>query len=124
MLKIEFLYYNKTACSRCAATNKSVKLSLKELKNAIISSKQKVDFKEKKLPKTKLYLSPSILINGKDIERLVNKTSKLKSNECKDCCQIAGTPVNCRTFNYKGRSYDYIPKKMIMEAIKISSRKK
>lgn len=124
MLRIDFLYYNKIACSRCAATDKSVKLSLKELKNAINLSKQEVDFKEKKLPKTKIHLSPSILINGQDIERIVNKTSKLKSNECKDCCQLAGTQVNCRTFNYKGRSYDYIPKKMILEAIKISSRKK
>ncbi len=123
MIRIEFRYYDKAACSRCVATNKSVKLSLKELKNAIINAKLKVDLKEKKLPKSKIHLSPSILINGKDIEQLVNKKSKLKSNECKDCCQIAGIPVNCRTFTFKGKSYDYIPKKMILEAIKISLRK-
>lgn len=122
-MKIEFQYYNKTACNRCASTNKSVKLSLKELKSAIKNTKLKVDFKEKKLPKSKIHLSPSILINGKDIEKLVNKNSKLKANYCSDCCQLAGHRVNCRTFTYKGKSYDYIPKKMIIEAIKISSKK-
>ena len=117
MLRIEFLYYDKTTCKRCASTNKSVKWSLKELKNAIKKSELKIDFKEKKLPKSKIYLSPSILINGKDIEKLLNKKSKLKSNACSDCCRLTGQPVNCRTYNYKGRSYNYIPKEMIKEAL-------
>lgn len=122
-MKIEFQYYNKTTCNRCASTNKSVKLSLKELKNAIKNASLKIDFKEKKLPISKIHLSPSILINGKDIEKWVNKNSKLKANHCSDCCQLAGHPVNCRTFTYKGKSYDFIPKKMIVEAIKISSKR-
>ncbi len=120
MLKIEFLYYNKTTCSRCVATNKSVGLSLKELRNVINNVKLEIDFKKKKLPKSKIHLSPSILINGRDIEQIVNKNSKLKSNVCLDCCQLAGHSVNCRTFTYKRKSYDYIPKEMILEAIKIS----
>jgi len=122
-MKIEFQYYNKTTCKRCASTNKSVKLSLKELKEVIKNTQLKIDFKEKKLLKSKIHLSPSILINGKDIEKLINKNSKLKDNYCSDCCQLAGHPVNCRTFTYKGKSYDYIPKKMILEAIKISSKR-
>ncbi|MEM4267841.1 MAG: DUF2703 domain-containing protein [Candidatus Woesearchaeota archaeon] len=123
MLKIEFLYYDKTFCSRCASTDKSVRLSLKELKNVLDNTKSSFDFKEKKLSKSEVHLSPSILINGRDIERLVNKDSMLKSNECVDCCKLVGHPVKCRTFTYKGKSYDYIPKAMILEAIKISSKK-
>ena len=122
MINVEFLYYNKTTCNRCASTNKSVRLSLKELKKAINNIKLKISFKEKKLPKSKIHLSPSILINGRDIEQLINKSSKLKSNYCSDCCQLAGHPVNCRTFSYKGKSYNYIPKEMILEAIKISQK--
>ena len=68
MLKIEFLYYNKTACKRCSSTDKSVRLTLKELKKAMKNSRMKIDFKERKLPKSKIHLSPTILINGKDIE--------------------------------------------------------
>lgn len=119
MLKIEFLYYNKTTCKRCASTDKSVKLTLKELKKAIKNTKIKIEFKEKQLPGSKIHLSPTILINGKDIEKILNKNSKLKSNVCPDCCQLSGQFVSCRTFNYKGKSYDYVPKEMIMEAINI-----
>ncbi|HKZ45332.1 MAG TPA: DUF2703 domain-containing protein [archaeon] len=122
MLKITFLYYDKNTCKRCISTGRSVKLTLKELKELVRGAKLKIDFKEKRLPKSKIHLSPSILIGGKDIEKLVNKNSRLKSNACSDCCQLTGCSVNCRTFNYKGRKYDYIPKKMIMEAIKIALR--
>jgi len=120
MLKIEFLYYDKVTCKRCNSTDNSVRLTLKELKKVIEKTNVKIDFKERKLPKSKIHLSPSILINGKDIEKFVNKKSRLKSNVCSDCCKLVGSSVNCRTFNYKGKSYNYIPKKMITEAIKIA----
>jgi hypothetical protein len=119
MLKIEFLYYDKATCKRCVSTNKSIKLTLRELKKVIEKTNVKINFKEKKLPKSKIYLSSSILINGKDIEKLVNKNSRLKSNVCSDCCKLIGCSVNCRTFNYRNKNYNYIPKRMITEAIKI-----
>ncbi len=122
MLKIEFLYYNKTSRSRCCSTDKAVRQSLKELKSAISTTGLKIDFSERKLPLSTVHLSPSILINGVDMEKIVNKDSSLKSNACTDCCRLAGHPVNCRTFAYKGKSYDYIPKAMIMEAIRICSK--
>jgi len=124
MLRIEFLYYDKTSCQRCAATDKAVKISLKELKSAIKGSRPKISFKEKKLPLSKISLSPSILINGEDVEKIISKNSKLKSNSCKSCCELAGQPVSCRTFNYKGKSHDYMPKEMIAEAIGIALRQK
>ncbi len=118
MLNIEFLYYDKNTCNRCISTNKSMISTLKELKKVIKYTNVKINLKEKKLPESKIYLSPSILINGKDIEKLFNKNSKLKSNACSDCCHLTNKPVvNCRTFNYKGKIYDYIPKEMIMDAI-------
>lgn len=119
MLNIEFLYYDKTTCKRCASTDRSVKLTLRELKKAMKNTKLKINFKERKLSKSKIHLSPSILINGKDVEKIVGKNSKLKSNVCSDCCQLTGSSVNCRTFNYKGKNYDYIPKEMIIEAINL-----
>jgi len=73
MLKITFLYYDKTTCKRCISTDRSVKLTLKELKKAIKSAKVKIELKERKLPESKIHLSPTILINGKDIEKFLNK---------------------------------------------------
>jgi hypothetical protein len=124
MLDIEFRYYDKTNCDRCASTEKAIKQTLRELKSAIKDMRQPIAIKEKRLPASKLHLSPSIIINGRDIERIVSKGSKPKTNECKDCCRLAGKPVACRTFTYKGRAYDHIPKGMIMDAIRISARLK
>ncbi|MFH1786964.1 MAG: DUF2703 domain-containing protein [archaeon] len=123
MITVEFLYYDKTACERCASTDTSVRLSLKELKEAISAAGLEICLKETRLPESKIGLSPSVLINGVDIEKLVNKNSKLKTSHCRDCCQLAGHPVNCRAFSYRGKKYSYIPKGMITEAIKIYSKK-
>ena len=73
MLKIEFQYYDKTTCNRCASTEESIQLSLRELKDAINKVNLEIDLEEKKLPQSKIHLSPSILINGKDIEEIVNR---------------------------------------------------
>jgi hypothetical protein len=123
MINIEFLYYDKITCKRCVSTDKSVKLTLKELKKAIKTAKVKINFKERKLPASKIHLSPSILINGKDIEKLLNKNSKLKSNICSSCCQLIGHNVTCRAFSYKDKCYDYIPADMIIEAVNIALKK-
>lgn len=118
-LKIEFLYYDKLLCSRCKTTDKNIKKTLLELKKALKDLDLKVEFKEIKLPKSKTRNSPSILINGRDVEKIVNKKAKHKNNICGDCCQLLGESANCRSFTYKGTIYDYIPKQMIKDAIKI-----
>lgn len=119
MLRIDFLYYDKTTCERCASTDKAVKRTLGELKKAMKNATVEIDFKEKRLPESKTHLSPTILINGEDVEKILNKNSRLKSNRCSNCCQLAGHSVSCRTFTYRGKNYDYIPKEMIMEAVNI-----
>ncbi len=93
--------------------------SLEELKKAMKGAKAKISFKEKRLPKSKIRLSPTILINGRDIEKILNKNSEKKSDLCSDCCRLVGHSVNCRAFTYKGKKYDYIPKEMIKEAIRL-----
>ena len=120
MLKIEFLYYDKTSCKRCASTDKAVKMALLELKKALKDAKVKAVLKERRLPESRIRLSPSVLINGRDVEKILGRSSKLKSNVCSDCCRLAGHPVNCRTFRYRGKAYDHIPKAMIMEAVRIA----
>lgn len=117
-LKIEFQYYDKVTCKRCGSTAKALELTIKELNSAIKSSKIRIDLEEKRLPESKIHLSPTILINGVDIERLLDKNSKSKSNICSSCCELAGHHVNCRTFSFRGKAYEYIPKEMILEAIK------
>lgn len=119
-LKIEFRYYDKTACERCKITDetaiKTVKIIRKALKELGL---EKVEFRETKIPKSKIHLSNSILINEKDIEKIINPHSKYKENLCESCCLLFNEPTNCRTYTYKGKRYNSIPKDMIKTAIRI-----
>lgn len=94
---IEFLYYDKHACSRCASTDKAVRLTLKSLEGAMRVSGLNVELKERRLPLSEVHRSPTVLIDGTDIEALPGSRAKT-SSPCQDCCKLAGRPVKCRAF--------------------------
>ena len=119
-LKIEFLYFNKTACDRCKVTSKNIKNSLKDLKDVLKKSGVRFELVEKKLGKHQLKKSQTIRINGKDIEEIINQNREKRETSCHGCSSIVGKKVNCRSYFYKGKAYNFIPKSMIKEAIKIS----
>lgn len=112
---VEFKYFDKDTCSRCKTTNIAVQKSLNELKAA--AHNLKILFKEIRLPASQMHLSPSVVINGQDIGQILGE-DRLKKNTCGCCSALVGKQVECRTFFYKGDRYDYIPKEMIMEAIR------
>ena len=55
--------------------------------------------------------SPTIRVNGRDICATVTE------NDCGCCGEISGTDVDCRVFEYEGKSYEVPPKAMLAEAI-------
>ena len=119
-LRIEFRYVDRDMCSRCRATDKNVKRTVQELRKALQESGFVVDFKTTKLPLSKLAQSNSILINGEDIEKIVNGKKKVRSSACRGCGKILKSACNCRAYIYRGRKYPYVPRAMIREAIRNS----
>jgi hypothetical protein len=99
-----------------------VKESLKEIKT-------KADFEEilidsdEKARKYKFSGSPTIRINGKDIQE---EFEKAKCSCCEELSESEETTKfvkmecmrGCRIYLYKGKRYPYPPKNMIKEAIK------
>jgi len=120
-MKIELLYLMD--CPWCVKTKRLVREALKELK-------LKAEVKEilintnAKAKKYGFVGSPTIRINGKDIQKVVEKsrclpceeltklTKKTTSFVKEECC-ISG----CRTYSYKGKQYPYPPKRLIKEAL-------
>lgn len=108
-------------CSWCVKTKKLIKESLRELglkanvKEILVDSNEKAN-------RYKFAGSPTIRINGKDIQEEVSKgqclpceelsknrkTTEFVKQECK---------CGCRVYLYKGKKYPYPPKGMIKEAI-------
>ncbi|NIO21570.1 MAG: DUF2703 domain-containing protein [Candidatus Aenigmarchaeota archaeon] len=122
-MKIQLLYI--LDCPWCVKTKKLIKQSLKELNLKAKVEEILIDTDEK-AKKYNFLGSPTIRINGKDVQEEISKgqcicceelsertkgTSEFVKQECKS---------GCRIYFYRGRQYPYPPKKMIRDAIKRS----
>lgn len=119
-IKIELLYIMN--CSWCVKTKKLIRESLKELKIRADVKEILIDSNEK-ARKYNFRGSPTIRINGKDVQEEVNK------GKCLPCEEIAEhikettefvkqeCSCGCRVYFYKGKQYPYPPKEMIKETI-------
>lgn len=118
VVRIEFRYFDRSTCSRCKTTDENVSKTVRNLREALAEEGVKVEFKTVKLPASKLAQSNSILINGTDIEELVNGRKNSRATACKGCCKLLKGPCECRAYAYRGKKYRYIPRAMIREAIR------
>ncbi len=111
-------------CPWCVKTKKLLREALKELK--LKSEVKEILINTKAKAKKYGFIgSPTIRINGKDIQKVVEKsrclpceklaklTKKTSSFVKEECCASG-----CRTYNYKDKQYPYPPKRMIKEALK------
>ncbi len=121
---VEFLYFDQSHCLRCQMSEQSLEASLNHLKEAIQEVGLEVDLRKtpityKKEARTKGFItSPTIKINGRDIEEILHGKPRQTKSYCGSCSTFCGEDTECRTFLYDGKTYQYIPRKMIVEAIK------
>ncbi|MFH1256411.1 MAG: DUF2703 domain-containing protein [Candidatus Diapherotrites archaeon] len=123
IMKIQLLYI--LDCPWCVKTKELLKGSLKELGTKADVEEILIDSDEK-AKKYKFVGSPTIKIDGKDIQETISK------GRCLPCEEIAEQDkgatefikqeckCGCRTYSYKGKQYPYPPKAMIKEAVKKS----
>lgn len=120
-LVIDFLYLDLSSCARCKATDQVLDEALIGLRGKLPPN---VTVNKTQVSKDEVddsFRSPTIRINGKDIEEILHKEFKIKrhqkDNYCGQCSDICGEETQCRVYEYKGRNYDALPKLMIQEAI-------
>ena len=123
-MEIQLLYI--LDCPWCVKTKELIKEGLEELGVKAKVEEILIDTDEK-AKKYNFVGSPTIRINGKDIQEEVSKKRCLPCEELvKSTEEIAEfieqeCRCGCRTYFYKGKQYPYPPKEMIKEAIKKSS---
>jgi glutaredoxin len=123
-MKIQILYI--LDCPWCLKTKKLLRESLKELKIKASVEEILID-SDKKAKNYQFVGSPTIRINGKDIQEKADKDRCLPCEELTKLTKKATEFVKqectcgCRIFFYKGKQYPYPPKEMIKEAILKSS---
>ncbi|MBI2410610.1 MAG: DUF2703 domain-containing protein [Candidatus Kerfeldbacteria bacterium] len=116
-LAIEFLYLDLSTCGRCQWTDTVIDESIADIKEILGEigyslSLTKTHIQDEQSAKNHAFLSsPTIRINGKDIV-LQNKESN-----CSSCGDYCGTEIDCRDWEWNGKTYDSPPKGMIIDAI-------
>ncbi|MDD2401924.1 MAG: DUF2703 domain-containing protein [Clostridia bacterium] len=116
-IDIDFLYLDLNTCERCQGAESNLDQAINEVSAVLKSagyevSVNKVNITTPELAtKYEFLSSPTIRINGNDIALEVTETS------CKDCGDICGDSVDCRSWVYEGVEHPEPPKEMIVNAI-------
>jgi thiol-disulfide isomerase/thioredoxin len=130
-LEIDFLYLDLSSCDRCRATDKVLDDALEELREEIRGVKKLIVNKIKiesddEAKKYDFVRSPTIRINDIDIEKILTGKLEIKDSYCESCAsgcgescsEATGGGTQCRVVDYKGKTYETVPKEMIKDAIR------
>lgn len=116
-LIIDFLYLDLSVCERCQGTDRSLEEAINEVSKVLESAGidvivNKINVNSEELAKKyKFVSSPTIRVNGRDIQMDV------KESLCESCGDLCGDDVDCRVWVYQGKEYNSPPKAMIIESI-------
>lgn len=116
-LQIEYLYLDLKTCDRCIGTNEVLKEVVDTLRPVLDMAGYEVDCKEYEMTTAQIaekyhfLSSPTIRVNGQDI------FGDIKESDCGCCGKIAGTDIDCRIFEYDGKTYEVPTKEILTDAI-------
>lgn len=114
---IDFMYLDLSVCERCRGAEESLEEAIAEVKRVleltgveVVVNKIHIDSEEKAV-QYQFKSSPTIRINGKDIQL------EAKESLCESCGDLCGDEVDCRVWVYNGKEYNVPPKAMIVDTI-------
>lgn len=116
-LKIEYLFLDLNTCDRCIGTNNVLKEVVDTLRPVLSMAGYEVEYKECEMTTIQIaeqyhfLSSPTIRVNGQDI------FGDIKESDCGCCGEIAGTDIDCRVFEYEGKTYEVPIKEILTDAI-------
>lgn len=114
---VEFRYFDRSTCSRCRTTDTGVEKTVRVLRKALGESGVKFKLKTTKVPASRMSDSNAVLVNGKDVEALVNGRTTRRSTPCRGCGVLTNSPCNCRAYSYRKKQYRHVPRAMILRAV-------
>lgn len=116
-LLIEFMYIDLTVCDRCMGTDTSLEDAIAVVATVMQAIGYEIEVRkilvesEQQACELGFVSSPTIRINGKDIDLVV------KESLCESCGDVCGEDVDCRVWTWQGQEYTTPPKAMIVDAI-------
>lgn len=116
-VEIDFLYLDLNVCTRCKGTDASLDAALAEVSDMLRTAGfdvavNKVNITSRELAvKYEFLSSPTIRVNGRDIE------PDVKESSCESCGDLCGGSVDCRVWMHDGTEYTVPPKELIINAV-------
>lgn len=117
IIQLDFLYLDLQTCTRCQGAESNLDQAIREVSSVLSAAGvtvnvQKINITTPELAEKHRFLSsPTLRINGHDIDLQVTETP------CKDCGDLCGDTVDCRSWIYHGTEYAEPPKEMIINSL-------
>ena len=114
---VEYLYLDLQTCERCVGTDNILDEVMRVLTPALELAGFDVEYNKTEIKTVDMAIqhqfvsSPTIRVNGQDI------CKSIAENSCGCCSDISNTDVECRVFEYNGKTYEIPPKEMLAESI-------
>ena len=118
-LDVELLVIDLDSCARCVPTSKELRGALQLIAPAAEALDIRLTYRETVVQTAAeararaLLSSPTIRINGRDIEQ------DIRESECESCGDLTedGTIVECREWHYRGEVYPAAPLPYLLEVL-------
>ena len=119
VLDVELLVIDLTTCARCVPTGDQLQQAVRLLEPAAralgieLRCRQIVIQTPQEAKQNALLSSPTIRLNGRDIEQ------DIRESLCESCGELTdnNTMVDCREWHYRGKVYSAAPLPLLVEAI-------
>lgn len=111
-VNIRYLFFDDRVCDRCKDTEAELKEAIDELQAA--NKDIRINLEKKRLPREEIEKSPTILVDGKDLESLLSPISEQQASHCDDCSCLTGEDVSCRSYGENGQ----LTKEQILTTLK------
>lgn len=123
ILRVELLAVDLQTCARCVPTGRRLEEALRILEPVAGALRIELEYSAKVVISREealmraLRASPTIRLNGRDIDPEVAESA------CESCGKIAGgkiaggASINCREWRYRGEVYSAAPLPLLLEAL-------
>ena len=122
-LDIEFLYLDLSVCERCQGTENSLEEALSKVARVLELSGVEVTLEkvhvrtEEEALALGFVSSPTIRINGRDIQKSRGNPMDVKESPCGCGSALCGQDIDCRDWVYQGQEHETPPIALIVDAI-------
>jgi hypothetical protein len=111
-IEVEFLYLDRTACTRCRETEEALRTAVEEARRILAPAATEVSLRTIQVRTAaqaralRLVSSPTVRLNGRDA------APEVRENACAEC-----RGISCRVWTWRGKDYEAPPVPLLLELI-------